>query len=383
MNAIATWNPGKAPMIQNMLPGLVEIGKIKIGKKGKLIRDSFRQPEKLDHFIITTMQRDNEDNYCLNTGLMNRLMDKEGEHIEKLTEIPIRLLFNDISLNFQSRYACFFGKTRWCSGDGTAAMRLNQQKKYEQVMCPCERMLPDYPGDDGKGKGKCKMTGCLSCLIDGAQSIGGVWKFRTTGYNSVTGITSSLLLIHRISGGQLCGLPLVMKLNAKTTVEPLTGSTVKVFVVHIEYRAKDGVDAIEQLQAAGEKIALGNASHQLRIENIEEQARRLIASSVDVAVLGDDEEEHADEFHPEDAAGNAPIITEQPVQIAAPTTPATAHTAVTAATPQTTVPEPAKKTRKKAEPAATAPAAEAPKEPAPVNIPAPEGLESTSFFDMD
>ena len=48
--------------IKNLTPRLAEWGKIKIGAKGKMKTSNqgkqFAQPQKLDHFIITTMERD-------------------------------------------------------------------------------------------------------------------------------------------------------------------------------------------------------------------------------------------------------------------------------------------------------------------------------------
>jgi len=45
---------------RGVMPGLIELGKIKIGKKGEMVvsknKKEFRQPEKFDHFIITTMK---------------------------------------------------------------------------------------------------------------------------------------------------------------------------------------------------------------------------------------------------------------------------------------------------------------------------------------
>lgn len=367
--------PGKSPIIRNLVPGLTEVGKIKIGRKGRLVRDTFRAPEKLDHFIITKLGRDNEDNFIQDDALMNTIMDTQD--VDKLTEIPVRLLFDDIALNFQCRYTCFQGRTRWCTGDGEAAFRLGDDKKTtKQIACPCERALPTYPGEDGKGKGKCKTTGCLSVLIEGAQRVGGIWKFRTTSYNSVVGILSSLTLIKRLSGGQLAGLPLIMRLQQRTAQNPLDQSQVTIYVVNIEYPGSP-----EALQQAGYKIALQNATVRQQILHVEEQALRLI--SVDAAVI-DDDGEHADEFHPEDAAGNAPIGSSAPALVA-PTSqlePAPAPSPDPAAeAPQA---EPKKRASKKSAPAqepAPAPAPAAPVEPpAPPPLTIPTGA-NIKFFE--
>ena len=52
---------GNFTMIKNFIPRLAERGRIKIGEKGEMKTSSqgkqFAQPKKLDHMLITTMQR--------------------------------------------------------------------------------------------------------------------------------------------------------------------------------------------------------------------------------------------------------------------------------------------------------------------------------------
>lgn len=47
--------------IKGLIPQLAERGKVKIGEKGEMKTSQggkqFAQPKKLDHFVITTMQR--------------------------------------------------------------------------------------------------------------------------------------------------------------------------------------------------------------------------------------------------------------------------------------------------------------------------------------
>jgi hypothetical protein len=304
------FDPGRSPIIRNLVPGLAEIGKIKIGRKGALVRNTFRMPEKLDHFLITTMMRGNDENYILDTELMQMLMDKQGT--DKLTEIPIRLLFDDYKVSFQSRYVCFRGRTRWCTGDGLAAFRKAEPGKPDiMIECPCERAEPTFPGEgknsDGKpdGKGKCKVSGCLSCIIDGAKRFGGIWKFRSTSFNSVKGMQSTLMLFERAAGGFLGGIPLILTVHPKSAQNPIDGGQVTIYVVGIEYRGTS-----EEMQEAGYQIALKSEKYRQQIMHIEKQALKMI--SVEESAVGDDDEDTADEFHPEDAAGDAPIASGAP-----------------------------------------------------------------------
>lgn len=290
--------------IKGLTPGLLERGKIKIGIKGAVrqTRDgnsSYQLPQKLDHFIVTSTVRGADGNFQHDSDVMQLLGAKP-------TEIPIRLVYDDIDLNFPARYACYQGKTLFCTGDGERARRARIKSDkvdgYDMVPCTCERQDPSYEGKD-----KCKITGTLSVMIDGAAAVGGVWKFRTTSYNSVVGIMSSLAMISRISGGRLAGIPLTMKLTAKTVQEPVTGSQQTIYVVGIEYKG-----TVEQLRDSGYKALLDDKTHGARIEDIERHARLLIAQQHDEYEVEADD--IADEFFPEQAAGDLPTTEAEPAQ---------------------------------------------------------------------
>ncbi len=103
-------------MLKNITPSLPEHGKIKAGTKGEEVVSKggkrFRLPEKLNHYIITTTERDPKtDLLMLEKDLMDdlkkdkALVDSKGN----LTSIPIRLLYNDINLNLFYRNACYVG----------------------------------------------------------------------------------------------------------------------------------------------------------------------------------------------------------------------------------------------------------------------------------
>ena len=79
-------------MIKNLSPRLAERGRIKIGEKGEMKTSTqgkqFALPKKLDHIVITTMQRDAAGRLMPDTDLMAQI-NPGGD---KLTEIPVRLL---------------------------------------------------------------------------------------------------------------------------------------------------------------------------------------------------------------------------------------------------------------------------------------------------
>ena len=59
-------------IIKGLCPGLTERGKIKIGEKGKMITGKlsgkeFQPPKKLDYFKVTSLFRDEDGNYRLDS----------------------------------------------------------------------------------------------------------------------------------------------------------------------------------------------------------------------------------------------------------------------------------------------------------------------------
>lgn len=284
--------------IKNLTPQLAERGKIKIGAKGEVKTSQggkqFAQPQKLDHFVVTTLQRDAAGRLLPDTALMSRLLAAQaaaGNGNGKLTEIPVRMLYDDIELNFLTRYACYRGTRCWCSGDGETAQRsTGNNGGYQTVPCPCERQNALYTGQD-----KCKILGTLQVLIEGTDRIGGVWKFRTTSWNSVNAILSSLTLIKAVTGGPLAGIPLWIVLSPKTVAIPTTGQAMEIYVVSLEYMGNEG-----QLEELGYSIARKRIEHRVRMEEIEGQARRLLAPRLAESLQ--DQVETAAEFYPDTLA---------------------------------------------------------------------------------
>ena len=283
--------------IVNRKPSLPERGKIKIGKKGtprtSKSGTTFSPPVKLDHFIITGMDRDGEENFIPDVELMKAIAKETGQKADHLTRIPVRLLYNDPALNLGTRYAAYKGRSVWCSGNGETAQRaVTKQGQYEPCECPCERIEQGYEGNP-----KCKINGVLSVLIDGAPGVGGVWKFRTTSFNSVDGLAGSLAFMATITGGQLANLPLELVLREKMGVLP-DGTQQKIHIVAIEYAGN-----LDELRGAGYKIALENSKASLRIEHIEAEARKSMELGDPEAVFPGDDADVPEEFYPEDEQG--------------------------------------------------------------------------------
>jgi hypothetical protein len=275
-------------MIKNLMGGLPEIGKIKIGRLGdKRKAQSGREyqlPVKLDYFLVTTLERGDDGNFKRNDPVHQSIGDRP-------TVLGVRLIYNDPDLNFMTRYACYDGRKLFCSGDGEMAQRLKGDKgKRKECECPCERLEKGF-----EGRGVCKPSGILSCILDSDQTVGGVHKLRTTGWNTVVNITSGLKLIDRISGGHSSGVPLKLIHQMKSIVLD-DGKQTTAPVVGILFSG-----SMQQLADAGAQVALGMAQTAVRIEHIESIARKEMMKDLDMLTEGETVDDVVNEFHPEEA----------------------------------------------------------------------------------
>jgi hypothetical protein len=278
--------------LPKMLP---EIGKIKIGNKGETRKskagNDYRLPQKLDHFIITTNEKDSNDDFIIDSEIHAILGDQPKE-------LPIRLLFNDLKLNFITRYAIYKGKDKCiCEGDGVTFYWLNEANNEWKVgRVPVEEMKSDFKGD------KCKINGVLSCVIEGVNKIGGVWKFRTVGINSVIALKTGLEFIQQLTGGQLAGIPLTLVLRPKTV--NVEGKSTKVYVVNVEYRG-----TIEQLQETAYKILTSRSIFSQRLLQVEQQAVKQLQEMPNA--FDEDIAETVAEFYPTQQEGYSEKTIEQ------------------------------------------------------------------------
>ena len=244
--------------IKNLNKRLVETHKIKIGGHGaeKTARsgNKYRPPVKFDHFVVTGLDKDKNDNFIQDPAIMEQLGDKPKV-------LDIMLLSDDPDKNFMTAYQLYQGKTCACRGDGEIANRIKTKDDkgklldppiYHDVVCnteTCEFML----------SGACKPSGILSCMIPQSAKIGGVAKFRTHSWNTIINIMSSLDTIRLITGGVLFGIPLKMEL-----IEKQTEKHGKVKVVNIVYA---GDTQKLQLEASEQKQLRLQGSVDMRKQN--------------------------------------------------------------------------------------------------------------------
>lgn len=192
---------------KGLTPHLAEIGKIKIGGKGEKTVSkngkSFCLPKKFNHFVVTTTEKDETGNFIIDEKIMQVLGDKP-------TEIPIRLPFDDIDLNFYTSFQYYHSKKLICNGDGETATRINKDGIKKEVTCYPEKC-------EFLQSSRCKVSGILSCYLPSSMLVGGIYRFRTHSWNSVSGILAALNYFSKNTNGILQGLPLKLKFLKKHT----------------------------------------------------------------------------------------------------------------------------------------------------------------------
>lgn len=302
MNESSPMNSRPAMRIKGLSPALPERGKIKIGERGEVRKakngNDYQLPMKLDHFKITTLEVGKDGNFNVDEVAHKTLG-------EKPTEIPVTLIYDDPDLNFPSRYASYDGRKLYCSGDGENAQRLNDDGKgHKTVACTCPLQDPAYTGAR-----KCKMNGSLSVLINGVSGVGGVYKFRTTSYNTIVGILSTMSFLRTLTGGPLAGIPLKLVVRPKQATAP-DGKQQTIYVVGLEYAGD-----MSDLQKKGHAVALERAKTHLSIEYIENEARRQMREAgPDAPLPGDDNDQVVGEFYHEEAMRADGTVPDKPTR---------------------------------------------------------------------
>lgn len=214
-------------------PRFAEVGKIKIGGKGEMKKSAngkdFQIPVRYDHFVITTTERDKDGNYKMDADIMKALGSSEPK------EIPIRLLFDDIDMNFHTSFCYYAGSKLICKGNGESAERTGKDEITKQVKCDPENC-------EFLSSGQCKVSGILSCAISYNPEIGSVYRFRTHSWNSVSNILAALNYFSANTNGVLQGLPLKLKMIKKATAEHGNVNVVTIVL--------DGLELIEMRKQA-------------------------------------------------------------------------------------------------------------------------------------
>ena len=193
-----------------MLKGLAitppVVGRISIGRVVE--RNGKRLPEKDDQFTLTS-QVQNRDGWVLHP--LDEQLRKDGGG--KLRSIPVRLLFNDPTLNLRADYSLFDRSTGRpvCVGNGETCRRSSGKDGIEVLPC----VGPDLCSF---AEGECKAYARFNVVIgDGEDDALGSFVLRTTSFNTIRTLAARLQYFSAVSGGRLACMPLELKLRGKST----------------------------------------------------------------------------------------------------------------------------------------------------------------------
>ena len=277
--------------------GLVQLGAVKIGRKEERVRktasgNEWRAPEKLDHFLVTTMQKAENGDYVVDEVLMNQLLQQYGKD-GKLTEIPIRLLSDNIEDVMQSSFCWYGGKTISARSDGVKVTWYTNPKTFRKLPEPItEDWKPEMLELKNGDKPIFKLHSNLSFVIAANESRwGGVYRLRTTSIISFRQLHSSLVMLSQLTGGVLINMPIMLVMRPMQ-VSP-DGKATTIYVVHAELRGGD-MRQVQQLALEQMRWRLSNSKE---IEKTRAQFCKLLAppgmeSAEDAADI-------QEEFHPD------------------------------------------------------------------------------------
>ena len=262
------------------------VGRISIGRVVE--RNGMRLPEKDDQFTLTS-QVQNRDGWLLHP-FDDVLRQQAGG---KLRNLPVRMLFNDPSLNLRADYNLFDRSTGRpvCVGNGETCRRSGQEG-IETLQCP---------GSDTCrfAEGQCKPYARFNVRI-GDEDETGTFVLRTTSFNTIRTLAARLQYFQAVSGGLLACLPLELKLRGKSTTQ---SHRAPIFYVDLVVRSgmtlKEAIPEARRLEAERKEAGFDQSA-------LDEAARQGFANGA-FEELDEDGPSVVEEFFPDEqgVAANA------------------------------------------------------------------------------
>lgn len=296
-------------MLKDLVPRLTELGKIKIGRKEDRVRKTasgreWQAPQKLDHFLITTRERDSAGQLKVNQALMSRLLEKYGVEetvagadgkptvVRKLKEIPVAVLSDDVDDILVARYCFYAGRKLAAVCDGETCTYYMTKKGGDWSVLPTPDRKPcngEHSGPGWKLHAKANFV-----IADGEARWGGVYCYRTTSSISASQLLGTMLQIKALTNGVLMGLPLRLVVSGLEVRPVVDGKEVAstVYVCHLELRGED----LNSLQKRALELLQTRTANFKALQEQTRQYRALLAAP---EVEDDDEQaDAAEEFHP-------------------------------------------------------------------------------------
>jgi hypothetical protein len=141
----------------------------------------------------------------------------------------------------------------------------------------------------------------LNVVIDGQDDDLASFIFRTTGFNSIRTLTARLVYFQAVSGGNLSGLPLSLRIRAKSTTQSHRAP-----VYYVDLTVREGM-TLEQAVAEAKSKQEANALAGIDVELLDEAARTGFANGA----FEDSEDEVPailEEFYPEPQAEGQQVV---------------------------------------------------------------------------
>ena len=286
-----------------MLKGLAitppVIGRISIGRVVE--RNGKRLPEKDDQFTLTS-QVQNREGWILHP--LDEKLRKEAEG-HKLRSIPVRLLFNDPTLNLRADYSLFDRSTGRpvCVGNGETCRRTG---KEGIASFPCVG-----PDACAFANGDCKAYARLNVVVgDGEEDALGSFVLRTTSFNTIRTLAARLQYFNAVSGGRLACMPLELKLRGKSTTMSFRQA-----IYYVDLVVRSGL-TLEQAIAEARQKDEHRGESGFDQEALDEAARKGFANGA-FEDLAEDVQSVVEEFYFDAGAEpiNADVAKEQPVSL--------------------------------------------------------------------
>lgn len=184
--------------------GTIRLGDVAVSQKGK------RYPVRTNHFKITAQFKDAEGRW-VEHPMHSKVAESTEQDPERITEIPVRLMFNDPELNLRARYEAFDKEGRTvCAGNGKCARR-REGGKVVTVDCPGAQTCAF-----GR-EARCDLFARLNVMIEGQDDEFSSFILRTESYNAVRTLYAKMGRMRAMFGNRLVGVPFLLKLRQKAT----------------------------------------------------------------------------------------------------------------------------------------------------------------------
>lgn len=200
-------------MIHNTSLTTPTIGRISIGEIFENERGQ-RLPKRLNHFRITTQFK--REGQWVDHPLQEAVAKLQGDENRRLTEIPVKLMFNTPELNVSSRLEAYDDKGRMvCAGDGKTAKRVSDGKMESVTCVGCDHCA--FGAENGCDK-MVRLILQIDATADGFKTDGlSGFILRSRGHNTYKSLTTKIERLAALFKKNIIGVPMTLRLIGKSS----------------------------------------------------------------------------------------------------------------------------------------------------------------------